>query len=75
VHFWILGTGLSYSNFGTSNGHETMQKRHPMHLLSRHTTGPSDVRYIALVRQADAQAGCTQCMHCCLRYTTPCSVS
>ena len=62
----ILGTGLSYSNFGMLKGQESMQKRHPMHLSSRQMTGPSSVFSIALVRQAAAQAGWLQCMHCFL---------
>jgi len=40
-----------------------MQERHPMHLSSRQITGPSSVLYMALVRQAEAQAGLLQWLH------------
>src|SRR5690606_37911801 len=74
-HFWIFGFHESYSNFGMSNGQETMQKRQPMHLLPRQITGPLRVLYIALVRHAAPQAGCQQCMHCFLTNTSPFEVS
>ena len=66
MHFWILGFALSYSNFGMLNGQETMQKRQPMHLLSRQMTGPSSVLYMARVRQAVEHPAWLQCMHCFL---------
>ncbi len=62
----MRGMALSYSNFGMLKGQESMQKRQPMHLSSRQMTGPSSVLSIALVRQAAAQAGWLQCMHCFL---------
>src|SRR6476620_1502670 len=54
-----------------SNGHDTMQNLHPMHLSPSHVTGPSRVLTMALTRQADAHAGCQQCMHCFLTKTSP----
>src|SRR5512133_1289789 len=75
VHFMIRGFVELYSAFGISNGHDTMQYRHPMHLSPSQVTGPSLVLTMALTSQAAAQAGCEQCMHCFLTNTSPFFVS
>jgi hypothetical protein len=67
----MRGFALVYSNLGPPNGQEIMQKRQPMHFSSRHTTGPSGVLRMAAVRQAEAQAGETQCMHWRFTKTSP----
>ena len=45
------------------NGHACMHARQPMQRDSSNTTGPRSVLNIAVVGHADAQAGCSQCMH------------
>jgi hypothetical protein len=52
-----------------------MQDLHPMHLSSRQITGPSSVFNMALVRQADAQAGLLQWLQADRIYCSPLEVS
>jgi hypothetical protein len=52
-----------------------MQDLHPMHLSSRQITGPSSVLSMALVRQAEAQAGLLQWLQADRMYCSPLEVS
>src|SRR3990172_2635225 len=64
THFFRYGRALLYSYFGASKGQDTMQYRHPMQRSLLYFTGPSGVFSSAFTRQAVAQAGWLQCMHC-----------
>src|SRR3990172_11821484 len=74
VNLMISGFNERYSAFGISKGQEIMQNLHPIHLSPSQVTGPSLVLNIAFTRQAAAQAGCQQCIHCLFTNTSPFSV-
>jgi hypothetical protein len=63
MHLRTRGFSECHSYFGWANAHATMQYRQPMHFHTSYTTGPSLVLWNAPTGQADAHAGCSQCMH------------
>src|SRR6266853_855607 len=63
MHLRTRGFSDPHSYLGWLKAQATMQYRQPMHFQTSYTTGPSFVLWNAPTGQAEAQAGCSQCMH------------